>query len=127
LEGKNIRTLGVTCTADQPLQELATSTLALLPAHEESTVMTRSFTSMLLALQYTAAYMAENHEFTQCLLQLAEQVEPVLSALHPRIREFANSRQFAGYIGMGQGPFYSFRCAGALKAAETAISTWQTL
>jgi glucosamine--fructose-6-phosphate aminotransferase (isomerizing) len=127
LEGeKNIRTLGVTCTADQPLQEIATSTLALLPAHEESTVMTRSFTSMLLALQYTAAYMAENHGFTQCLLQLAEQAEPVLSALHPRIREFANSRQFAGYIGMGQGPFYGLACECALKLAEMSISPVQS-
>jgi len=127
LEGeKNIRTLGVTCTTDQPLQEIATSTLALLPAHEESTVMTRSFTSMLLALQYTAAYMAENHGFTQCLLQLAEHAEPVLSALHPRIREFANSRQFAGYIGMGQGPFYGLACECALKLAEMSISPVQS-
>jgi glucosamine--fructose-6-phosphate aminotransferase (isomerizing) len=108
------------------LQEIATSTLALLPAHEESTVMTRSFTSMLLALQYTAAYMAENHGFTQCLLQLAEQAEPVLSALHPRIREFANSRQFAGYIGMGQGPFYGLACECALKLAEMSISPVQS-
>jgi len=123
---KNIRTLGVTCTAGQPLQEIATSTLALLAAHEESTVMTRSFTSMLLALQYTAASMAENHEFTQCLLQLVNQAEPVLNALHPRIRELANSRQFAGFIGLGQGPLYGLACECALKLAEMSISMVQS-
>jgi glutamine---fructose-6-phosphate transaminase (isomerizing) len=123
---KNIRTLGVTCTADQALQDITTSTLVLLPAHEESTVMTRSFTSMLLSLQYTAAYMAENHGFTQRLLELEASAEPVLSALHPQIKDFADSRQFAGYVGLGQGPFYGLACECALKLAEMSISLVQS-
>ena len=100
--------MGVTCTADQPLQEITTRTLVLLPAHEESTVMTRSFSSMLLALEYTAAWMAEDDAFTKSLLDLVAFAEPALNALHPRIREFSNSRQFARYISLGQGPFMAW-------------------
>ncbi len=116
----------MTCTADQPLQEITTRTLVLLPAHEESTVMTRSFSSMLLALQYTAAWMAEDDAFTKSLLDLVAFAEPALNALHPRIREFANSRQFAGYISLGQGPFYGLACECALKLAEMSISLVQS-
>ena len=127
LEGeKNIRTLGVTCTAEQPLQQIATSTLALLPADEESMVMTRSFTSMLLALQYTGACMAEDHGFAKSLQKLAARAEPALSALHPRIRDFANSRQFADYISLGQGPFYGLACECSLKLSEMSISYAQS-
>ena len=55
---KDIRVLAVTGTPDQPLEKTATATLPLLPCEEQSTVMTRSFTSMLLGLQYLAACVA---------------------------------------------------------------------
>jgi glutamine---fructose-6-phosphate transaminase (isomerizing) len=55
---RSIRTLVISCTADQPLDALASFTLHLLPADEQSTVMTRSFTSMVLGLQFLAARMA---------------------------------------------------------------------
>ena len=57
---KNIRVLAVTGTPDQPLEQIATATLPLLPCDEQSTVMTRSFTSMLLGLQYLAACQADD-------------------------------------------------------------------
>src|SRR4051794_8785092 len=57
---KNIRVLAVTGTPHQPLEKSATATLPLLPCDEQSTVMTRSFTSMLLGLQYLAACQAED-------------------------------------------------------------------
>ena len=123
---RNIRTLGVTCSADQPLQTIATKTLTLLPADEESTVMTRSFSSMLLALQYTAADMVEDHEFANSLRKLAVLAEPAMNALHPRIRDFVNSRQFADYICLGQGPFYGLANECALKLSEMSISFAQS-
>ena len=124
--GKNIRTLGVTCAAEQPLQQIATKTLTLLPADEESTVMTRSFSSMLLALQYTAASMVEDHGFAESLRELAASAEPAIHALHPRIRDFANLHQFADYICLGQGPFYGLACECALKLSEMSISFAQS-
>ncbi len=60
---KNIRVLAVTGTPDQPLEQVATATLPLLPCDEQSTVMTRSFTSMLLGLQYLAACQADDRVF----------------------------------------------------------------
>ena len=48
----NLRTIAITCANGQPLEFKCSVTLKLLDADEQSTVMTRSFTSMLLALQY---------------------------------------------------------------------------
>ncbi len=127
LEGKkNIRTLGVTCAAEQPLHGIATKTLTLLPADEQSTVMTRSFSSMLLALQYTAAGMVEHDGFVESLRKLATSTEPVINALHLRIRDFVNSHQFADYICLGQGPLYGLACECALKLSEMSISFAQS-
>lgn len=119
---KDIRTLGVTCAAEGQLQHIATSTVTLLPANEESTVMTRSFTSMLLALQYTAACVAEDESFLDSLHKMTSQAESAMSALDPRIRDFVNSHQFADYICLGQGPFYGLACECALKLGEMSVS-----
>jgi glucosamine--fructose-6-phosphate aminotransferase (isomerizing) len=123
LEGEeNIRTLAVTCTTHPPLEEIATTTLALLPADEESTVMTRSFTSMLLGLQYLEARLAGNDAFAKALPKLAMPAEKALNALHPRLREFVGSHQFADYVCLGQGPFYGLACESALKMTEMSAS-----
>src|SRR5579859_5350108 len=62
---KNVRTLAITCVAGQPLEEIATATLHLLPADEKSMVMTRSFSSMLLGLQSLAAAQAHHLSFSE--------------------------------------------------------------
>src|SRR5207248_6664193 len=51
---KKIPTVAISCASKQKLQELASISILLPGVDEQSTVMTRSFTSMLLALQYLA-------------------------------------------------------------------------
>ncbi|HZQ21552.1 MAG TPA: SIS domain-containing protein [Terriglobales bacterium] len=119
---KGIRTLAVSCAADRPLEHISSSILALLPADEESTVMTRSFTSMLLGLQYLASHLAGNHGFGKSLHKLAPAAEVVLPAFHSRIRDFVQERQFADYICLGQGPFFGIASECALKITEMSLS-----
>src|ERR1700694_3659314 len=59
----NLRTIAITCAGGQPLEAACSVTLKLLAADERSTVMTRSFTSMLLGLQYLAATVSGNDGF----------------------------------------------------------------
>ena len=54
----NLRTIAITCADGQPLEQTCSVTSKLSDADEQSTVMTRSFTSMLLALQYLGAIVA---------------------------------------------------------------------
>ena len=123
---KNIRVLAVTGTPQQPLEETATATLPLLPCDEKSTVMTRSFTSMLLGLQYLAACQADDAMLLKSLGKLPELAQPALSGLHLRIRDFVGARQFADYVCLGQGPFYGLACETALKVTEMSVSYGQS-
>ena len=50
-----VPTLGLTCASGSPLEEACDRTIQICVADEKSTVMTRSFTAMLLALQHLAA------------------------------------------------------------------------
>jgi glucosamine--fructose-6-phosphate aminotransferase (isomerizing) len=67
---KHVHTLAITSTVGQPLEQIATSTFPLLPSDEESTVMTRSFTSMVLGLQYLSAFLADDPAFCKSLSAL---------------------------------------------------------
>ncbi len=119
---KNIRVLAVTGTPDQPLEQVATATLPLLPCDEQSTVMTRSFTSMLIGLQYLAACQADNSSLVNSLSHLPGLAQKAMDSLHPRVREFAGARRFADYVCLGQGPFYGLACETALKVNEMSVS-----
>jgi glucosamine--fructose-6-phosphate aminotransferase (isomerizing) len=119
---KNIRVLAVTGTPDQPLEQTATATLPLLPCDEQSTVMTRSFTSMLIGLQYLAACEADNLVLLNSFSKLPRLAQKAIDNLHPQIRDFAGAPQFSDYVCLGQGPFYGLACESALKVNEMSVS-----
>lgn len=123
---KKIPTLAVTCTPNQPLERIATRTLLLPAAAEESTVMTRSFTSMLLGLQYLAASTVRDRTFMELLQRLPGLAEPPLRRLHAAVKDFVGTRQFADYVCLGQGPFYGLACESALKLTEMSVSYAQS-
>ena len=123
---KNIRVLAVTGTPDQPLEQIATATLPLLPCDEQSMVMTRSFTSMLLGLQYLAACQANDSRLMKVLSNLPGLAQPALDRLHPQVRDFAEAREFADFVCLGQGPFYGLACESALKVTEMSVSYAQS-
>src|SRR5208283_16117 len=65
LKQHGIEFLAVTCDGNE-LTKLS-SRMLKLPVNEESTVMTSSFTSMLIALQYIAARYARQDDFLEGL------------------------------------------------------------
>jgi glutamine---fructose-6-phosphate transaminase (isomerizing) len=123
---KNIRVLAVTGTPDQPLEQIATATLPLLPCDEQSTVMTRSFTSMLLGLQYLAACQADDSTLLKSLGKLPGLAQPAMDSLHPQIRDFVGAHQFADFVCLAQGPYFGLACETALKVTEMSVSYAQS-
>jgi glucosamine--fructose-6-phosphate aminotransferase (isomerizing) len=119
---RNIRTLAISCAKHHPLEEISASTIYLLPADEKSVVMTRSFTSMLLGLQSLAACFAHRKEITEGLRQLPAGVQPILDSVNPRIQEFVQTRTFADYVFLGQGPLFGIASEGQLKIKEMSCS-----
>jgi glutamine---fructose-6-phosphate transaminase (isomerizing) len=119
---RSILTLGVTCSAASPLEKLCARTLKLTWANEKSTVMTRSFTSMLLALERLGAKFAGDLELVSALDRLPEKVQPWLEAIAGKIQYFGEKRRFADFIFLGQGAHYWMAQEAGLKITEMSSS-----
>jgi glutamine---fructose-6-phosphate transaminase (isomerizing) len=126
LKSRGTPTLAITCAAGQPLEGLATEVILLAQADEKSTVMTRSFSSMLLTLQALAAIMIGNSGFLASLSLMAQKVAPLLPTLPEKLRAFVSSYDFDDYVYLGQGPLYGVACEGALKVTEMSVSYAQS-
>jgi glucosamine--fructose-6-phosphate aminotransferase (isomerizing) len=122
---RNLRTIAITCADGQPLEEVCTVTMKLLDADEQSTVMTRSFTSMLLALQYLGATISGKDAFRDALVDLAQQVEPLVQSMAERLRHFARSRSFSDFVFLAQGPLFAIASECMLKMTESSCSYGQ--
>lgn len=119
---RRLRTLAISCSSGQPLERAASASILLPAADEQSTVMTRSFSSMLLALEALAATVAGHQDFLQALRRMPGLAEPLPASLHARILEFVGANQFTDYVYLGQGPFYGLACEAALKITEMSCS-----
>jgi glucosamine--fructose-6-phosphate aminotransferase (isomerizing) len=121
-----IPTSGITCTEKSELEVECDSTLVLRAADEKSTVMTRSFTSMLISLQWLAARRAGNTEFCNSLETMANQFATRIHSLADRVENFTARLSFEDYIFLGQGPFHGIAREAALKVMEMSCSYSQS-
>jgi glucosamine--fructose-6-phosphate aminotransferase (isomerizing) len=119
---RNLRTIAITCADGQPLESSCSVTLKLLDADEQSTVMTRSFTSMLLGLQYLAARTSGRDDFQRALIDLPQQVEPLLNDIPQRLRLFAQAYAFSDFVFLAQGPLFGVASECMLKVTESSSS-----
>jgi len=126
LKTRGIPTLAITCASGQPLEEFASETILLSRADEKSTVMTRSFSSMLLTLQALAAVIVGDAGFLDSLSLMSQAVDPILRTLPEKLRAFVSDHDFDDYVYLGQGPFYGLACEGALKVTEMSVSYAQS-
>ena len=119
---RDIRTLAISCSQHQPLDEIASHTLYLLPADEKSVVMTRSFSSMLLGAQVLAAQVASCRGVADGIRRIPDRVQVILDSVPGRIQQFVESHTFADYVFLGQGPLFGIASEGQLKVKEMSCS-----
>jgi glutamine---fructose-6-phosphate transaminase (isomerizing) len=122
---RGLKTIAITCAEKQELESIATVTLKMTAADEKSMVMTRSFTSMLLGLQSLAATVTGNKTFREALFGLPEQVSTLLQKYASRLREFVETRRFADYVFLAQGPLFGVANEAMLKTTEASSSYTQ--
>lgn len=123
---RNIATLGISCAPNQTLEKLVSSAIVLPAADEQSTVMTRSFTSMLMALQALAATMGRQEDFLESQRALNPCAERLVDELPNHVEEFVSRHAFADYVCLGQGALYGIACESALKLTEMSVSYGQS-
>jgi len=119
---RELRTLGVTCNVASRFAALCTHTFTLPWADEKSTVMTRSFTAMLLSFQKLGAKLKGDEELAGALDSLPQTTRPWLDANADTIRKFGGKRKFADFVFLGQGAHYWLAQEAALKVTEMSAS-----
>jgi glucosamine--fructose-6-phosphate aminotransferase (isomerizing) len=85
-------------------------------------VMTRSFTSMLLALLQLADGNAYAGSFSSAQDSTAAAVSSRIRTFGDRVESFVSKHSFADYVYLAQGPFYPIAREGALKITEMSHS-----
>lgn len=119
LRQQKLEFLSITCDGNE-LQELSPRVIKL-PVTEESTVMTSSFTSMLMALQYIAAWFGGNQEFMDALQTLPASLSRLLKTYDKKIEGFAQ-KEFEDIAILAQGALYPIAQEVALKVMESSSS-----
>ena len=119
LRQRGVEFMAVTCDGNE-LTRISTRTLKL-PVTEESTVMTSSFTSMLMSLQYIAARFAKQNEFVDALHSLPAALAQLLPVYGPQLEQFAQEL-FDDVAFLAQGALYPIASETALKVMESSSS-----
>ena len=119
---KTVQTLGVTCNPQSVLESLCTHAFKLDWADEKSTVMTRSFTAILLAFQRLGLQFVGDYQLSAALDELPGKGQTWLDANARKIQAFAGKRKFADYVFLGQGVHYWLAQEAALKITEMSSS-----
>jgi glucosamine--fructose-6-phosphate aminotransferase (isomerizing) len=121
-EELRIATLGVTCAKSSELEQICSESIVLSAADENSTVMTRSFTSMLLCLQFLGAKRAGKLQFIERMETMAEELAPRVRTIAAEVEAFVHRTEFEDYVFLGQGPFHGIAREAALKVMEMSCS-----
>ena len=117
-----VQTLAVTCNPQSPLEKLCSHSFKLTWADENSTVMTRSFTAILLAFQRLALQFVGDSQFSGALDQLPQRGQEWLDQHARKIQQFASRKKFADYVFLGQGAHYWLAQEAGLKVTEMSAS-----
>lgn len=89
---------------------------------EVSIAQTRSFASMLVAIQVLAGACAHDAAYARSLQALPEAAARVLAEQTGPMSELGGKPDYDTFIFLGSGPFYGLACEGMLKMKEMSLS-----
>lgn len=111
--------VGLSCVAGSTLMREADHALPIGEGHEDGLVMLRSFTSMLIALQYLFGTADDR----AALGTLPAAARDLLATHTGELRAIARHRPFNRFVYLGSGPSHPIALEASLKAQEMSIST----
>lgn len=119
LRGEGTTVMGLSCSPGSTLLQRADIPFFLAEGQEDGLVMLRSFTSMLIALQY----LAGTGEDRAALRTLPAAARALLTTQTDALRTLAHGRAFDRFVYLASGPSYPIALEASLKVQEMSIST----
>jgi glucosamine--fructose-6-phosphate aminotransferase (isomerizing) len=113
--------IGVVCYPDTSLERLASASLVAREAHERSVAQTRSFTSMLVAVQALISIMADQ-PLSSRFCELPELGAALIEENLGLAKQLGGDPALERFYFLGGGPFYGLACEAMLKMKEMSLS-----
>lgn len=113
-------TVAITCTPDSSIARAADARIVLPEAQERSVVMTKSFNTMLVALQYWISQAAGASAMRAELARLPDALDSTLERFAGAMAELGGAPGLSSYVFLGGGACYGIACEAALKVKEMA-------
>lgn len=114
----HVKILGLTCHEDHELAAILPHSISLGHAAEQSIVMTQSFTSMLLALQFIAASIAQRDDLLAELERLPDLMNDFMASAEAFGRRVSQREGSGQYIFLGLGVYTGLAFEAMLKLKE---------
>ena len=114
--------LAISCQPDSPLVQQSRTAMLASEAAEISTVMTKSFTSMLLLLQVLSGVLAQDEQFLSAVSRLPAACAAILEASRAKAEELGAASALKHIVYLGQGARYGLASEGMLKAKEMSLT-----
>jgi glutamine---fructose-6-phosphate transaminase (isomerizing) len=118
----NVATLGITCTPESELARSCERTLTLPAANEQGLVMTRSFTTMFLALVQLGATRRGDLTVAASIQSAADSMAARVQQFNKQIGTFVEAHEFEDFVYLAQGPLFPIAREAALKVTEMSCS-----
>ena len=117
-QSSGVNVVGITCTEGTELEARTEYIVKLPQASEQSVVMTRSFTSMLLALQVIGGLIADDDRLLDELGQLPDMLAPAMPAFEDVAESVGGDLSRQQFIYLGLGPYRGLAEEATLKLKE---------
>lgn len=114
--------LTITCQPESRLATLATATIAIPEAQEQSLTQTRSFAAMLVAVQTLAALAANDRQMLDDLGRLPALALGVMGRSEAVAEAVASRTSYHRISFLGSGAMYGLACEGSLKLTEMSLT-----
>lgn len=118
---RKIITSSITCRTSSELTKYGKHKFLLNEADEQSVIMTRSFTSMLLQIQLLADSISGSKYFNQ-LKKLPDIGDSLIKNNQSFVKDMINSNSFKSFVFLGQGPLFGIASESMLKITEMSLS-----
>lgn len=114
--------LGVTCTDGSTLDEQSDVSIVSPNGAEESVVMTKSFSSMLVALEYISRLNAGGRDVAEAYRTLPAQSETVVERAEEIGKDLGARTDLEKFMFLGTGELYGVAAEAMLKLEEMTLS-----
>lgn len=111
--------VAVSCSAGSAQLEAADHPVNVAEGHEDGLVMLRSFTSMLLTMQWLTGDEVDR----AALEKLPDAGQALLQEFERPVSDFSRSRDFDRFVFLASGSDYPLALEAALKIQEMSIAT----